>query len=91
MLRVKHECDIVTEHKDILFLPDRTFFQKVCDNFRYLLMASNKNPGAYKYLRSSASILLEKRRHLRSYKYIIHPFSMFRYCDKVLYITNLYV
>nr|XP_012215983.1 PREDICTED: potassium/sodium hyperpolarization-activated cyclic nucleotide-gated channel 2-like [Linepithema humile] len=42
-------------------------------------MASNKNPGACKYLRSHASIVSEKRRHLRNYRYIIHPFSMFRH------------
>lgn len=79
MLRVKHECDIETKHEDILFPPDRSFFQKIHDDFRCLLMASNKNPGAYKYLRSRASIVSEKRRHLRNYRYTIHPFSIFRY------------
>lgn len=79
MLRVEHECELEDTHEDVLFLPDRSFFQKVLDALRYLLMASDKNPGARKYLRSSASIVWEKRRHLRNYRYILHPFSMFRY------------
>jgi len=78
MLRVEHECDI-NKHEDVFFPLNRSFFQKVCNNFQHLLMASDKNPGAWKYLTSRASIVSEKQRHLRNYRYIIHPFSMFRY------------
>lgn len=79
MLRVEHECEVMTKHEDILLLPERSFFRKALHNFRRLLMASDKNPGARKYLRSRLSIIVEKRRHLRHYKRIIHPFSVFRY------------
>lgn len=82
MLRVEHECEIETED----FLPDRNFFQKAFDTFRSSLMASEKNPGARKYLRSRASIISEKRRHLHNYKHILHPFSTFRYIS----LTNFY-
>lgn len=78
MLRVEHECEIETEHEDIFFLPDRNFFQKTFDTFRSSLMASGKNPSARKYLRSRASVISEKRRHLHNYKHILHPFSTFR-------------
>lgn len=84
MLRVEHECELVDTHEDMLFLPDRSIFQKALDALRYLLMASDKNPGARKYLRSRASIIWEKRRHLRNYRYIIHPFSMLRYSYHIL-------
>lgn len=87
MLRVEHECEIATK-EDVVFLPDRGFFEKSFDTFRRLLMASDKNPGARKYLRSHASIVSEKQRHLRDYKYIIHPFSIFRY---ILFNKDLYV
>lgn len=79
MLRVEHECEVTTEHEDILLLPSRGFFRKAFDAFRRLLMASEKNPGARKYLRSRAAIVAEKRRHLRNYKHILHPFGIFRY------------
>lgn len=79
MLRVEHECELAEKHEDVLFLADRTFFQKVVDVLHFSIMASDKNPGSRKYLRSRASIISEKRRHLRNYRYIIHPFSMLRY------------
>ncbi|KAM0724815.1 Potassium/sodium hyperpolarization-activated cyclic nucleotide-gated channel 2 [Formica fusca] len=78
MLRVEHECELVEKQEDVLFLSDRSFFQRVLDALHYLIMASDKNPGARKYLRSRASIISEKRRHLRNYRYILHPFSMLR-------------
>lgn len=84
MLHAEHECEIETEHED--FLPDRNFFQKAFDMFRFSLMASEKNPGARKYLRSRASIISEKRRHLHTYKHILHPFSIFRYIS----LTSFY-
>ncbi|KAG5308122.1 HCN2 protein, partial [Acromyrmex insinuator] len=80
MLRMNHVCEIETDQddKDLFFLPNRTFFQKAFDTFRSLLMASRKNPAARKYLRSRDSIFIEKQRHLYRYKYILHPFSIFR-------------
>ncbi|KAG5328367.1 HCN2 protein, partial [Acromyrmex charruanus] len=78
MLRMEHVCEVETDHKDLFFLPNRTFFQKAFDTFRSLLMASRKNPAARKYLRSRDSIFIEKQRHLHRYKYILHPFSIFR-------------
>lgn len=79
MLRVEHECELDTEHEDIEFPPDRSFFQKVIDAVRLSMTISVKNPSARKYLRCRASIISEKRRHLLNYKYIFHPFSYFRY------------
>lgn len=79
MLRVEHECEIEVKQEDVFSLPGRGFFRKTFDACRRLLMASDKNPGARKYLRSHASIISEKRRHLRNYRYVIHPFSIFRY------------
>ncbi|XP_076231414.1 potassium/sodium hyperpolarization-activated cyclic nucleotide-gated channel 1 [Calliopsis andreniformis] len=49
-------------------------------------MASRRNPGALKVLRSSASITQEKRRQLRSHTYVIHPFSMFRHYWNILMV-----
>lgn len=78
MLRVEHECELAPKYEDIFFLPDRGLFQRALDAIRRLMMASDKNPGTRKYLRSRASIITEKRRHLRNYKYILHPFSVLR-------------
>ncbi|XP_054007022.1 potassium/sodium hyperpolarization-activated cyclic nucleotide-gated channel 2-like [Hylaeus anthracinus] len=78
MLHVEHECELPKE-EDALFLPGRGPLQKLHDLFRLSLMASSWNPAAQKYLRSSASIVHEKRRQLRNYSYIIHPFSMFSF------------
>ncbi|KAL0125909.1 hypothetical protein PUN28_004760 [Cardiocondyla obscurior] len=92
MLRVEHKCELETEHEDIFFAPDRNFFQKAFDAFRPLLMASGKNPGARKYLRSRASVILERQRHLRHYKYILHPFSTFRFfLDLLMIVTMTYL
>ncbi|KAG7203711.1 hypothetical protein KM043_013739 [Ampulex compressa] len=62
------------------------------DAFRRFFMASQRNPRAHKYLRSRASIVLEKRRHLRNHRYTIHPFSIFRHYWNwliILVITGL--
>jgi len=92
MFRVEHECEIETEHEDTLFPPDRNYLRKAFYTFRSLLMASGKNPGARKYLRSRASIISEKRRHLHNYKHILHPFSAFRYIflETKFYICEIY-
>ena len=86
MLQVDHICELEIKDEDVFFPPDRNFFQKVFDIFRSLLMASGKNPAAHKYLRSRDSISIEKIRHLYRYKYILHPFSIFRY----IFSTNFY-
>ncbi|XP_076178999.1 potassium/sodium hyperpolarization-activated cyclic nucleotide-gated channel 1 [Ptiloglossa arizonensis] len=85
MLHVEHACEL-PEDKDVLFLPGRRPLQKLHDMFRMSLMASHRNRGAQKYLRSSASIVHEKRHQLQNYPYIIHPFSMFRHCWDFLMI-----
>ncbi|XP_043256106.1 potassium/sodium hyperpolarization-activated cyclic nucleotide-gated channel 1-like [Colletes gigas] len=54
-------------------------------------MASCKNPAAHKYLRSSASIVYEKRRQMQNYTYIIHPFSVFRHYWNCLMIFAMTV
>lgn len=77
MLTVEHVCEILADY-DITFPPVQNYYQKVFAVIRYFMMASNKNPGAIKYLRSRLAIIAEKRRHLRNYTYIIHPFSNFR-------------
>ncbi|XP_011873103.1 PREDICTED: potassium/sodium hyperpolarization-activated cyclic nucleotide-gated channel 2-like [Vollenhovia emeryi] len=86
MLRVEHECQVEPEPEDILFPPDRNFFRRTFDASRSLLMVSEKNPGARKYLRSRASVISEKRQHLRNYKHILHPFSAFRFSWDILMI-----
>lgn len=83
MLRIEHECEIVPTDEDIHFLPGRGLFQRALDAFRRLMMASEKNPGTRKYLPSRATIIAEKRRHLRNYKYILHPFSILRYVRQI--------
>lgn len=88
MLRVEHECELEDKQRDVFLLPDRNFFQKMLDTLRHSLMVSDKTPGARKYLRSRASIISEKRRHLRNYKYILHPFSMFRYFSILYFVNN---
>ncbi|XP_078052317.1 potassium/sodium hyperpolarization-activated cyclic nucleotide-gated channel 1 [Augochlora pura] len=50
-------------------------------------MASNNNPAARKYLGSTAFIVSEKRRQLRSYMHVIHPFSIFSYYWDFLMIS----
>ncbi|KOC66239.1 Potassium/sodium hyperpolarization-activated cyclic nucleotide-gated channel 4 [Habropoda laboriosa] len=70
----------------MLFLPGRGPFRKIYDVLRQWLMASRNNPAAQKYLRSSASIVHEKRRHWRNHTHIIHPFSMFRHYWDVLMV-----
>ncbi|XP_076766950.1 potassium/sodium hyperpolarization-activated cyclic nucleotide-gated channel 1 [Xylocopa sonorina] len=92
MLHSDHVCDISEDEGDILFLPGKWPHQKLYDFLRTSLLASRKNPAAFKYLRSTASIVNEKRRHWRGYAHIIHPFSMFRHCWDflmVFVITNL--
>lgn len=82
MLRVDHDCEINVKQDDFLFLPSRGPLQKILDCFRRFIMASNKSPTARKYLRSNFAISSEKRRHLRNFKEVIHPFSLFRYVKK---------
>ncbi|XP_014475051.1 PREDICTED: potassium/sodium hyperpolarization-activated cyclic nucleotide-gated channel 2-like [Dinoponera quadriceps] len=90
MLRVEHECEIGPMYGEIFFLPDRGLFQRVLDAFRRLMMASDKNPGTRKYLRSRATVITEKRRHLRNYKYVLHPCSILRhYWDLIVILTAL--
>lgn len=79
MLHVEHQCEITAKEADILFVPGRGPFRKMYDYIRLSMIASRSNPAAHKFLRSSASIVHEKRRHLRIFLHIIHPFSMFRY------------
>ncbi|XP_003703387.1 potassium/sodium hyperpolarization-activated cyclic nucleotide-gated channel 4 [Megachile rotundata] len=79
MLHVEHQCELSVREVDILFVPGRGPFRKIFDFIRLSLIASRRNPAAQKYLRSSASIVYEKRRHLRHFPHIIHPFSMFRH------------
>ncbi|RLU22254.1 hypothetical protein DMN91_004532 [Ooceraea biroi] len=90
MLRVEHDCEIITEHEDIVFLSIYSFYEKMFNALRRFMMASTRNPGARKHLRSRVSIVAEKRRHLRNYKHIIHPFSMFRHCwDFTMILTMM--
>ncbi|XP_017892511.1 potassium/sodium hyperpolarization-activated cyclic nucleotide-gated channel 1-like [Ceratina calcarata] len=86
MQHTEHACDISEEEQDISFLPGRRPLQILYDCMRMSLLASRKNPAAHKYLRSSASIVHEKRRHWRSYGHVIHPFSLFRNCWDFLMI-----
>ncbi|KAL6256964.1 hypothetical protein P5V15_011899 [Pogonomyrmex californicus] len=88
MFHVEHECEITTEHEDIVFPPDN-FFRNAFNAFRSSLMISKKNPGTHKYLRSRASIFLEKKRHLYNYQYILHPFSIFRFVWDILMILTI--
>ncbi|XP_076303296.1 potassium/sodium hyperpolarization-activated cyclic nucleotide-gated channel 2 [Lasioglossum baleicum] len=88
MLHVEHSCEIPRE-EDVFFHPGRGPFRKIYDYFRMLIMASHKNPGARKYLGSTAFIMSEKRRQLRSYMHIIHPFSMFSYYWDFLMIVTM--
>ncbi|KAK2587809.1 hypothetical protein KPH14_003911 [Odynerus spinipes] len=74
---------------DILFLPGRSRTQKLKDNLRSFFMASFSNPSAQKYLRSRTAILSEKRRHIRHYEDVIHPFSNFRYYWDILLIIAI--
>ncbi|XP_015598693.1 potassium/sodium hyperpolarization-activated cyclic nucleotide-gated channel 1 [Cephus cinctus] len=78
MLHSDHECEINMTQNEILFLPGKGPFRKLRMALRRSIMASEKNPSAYIYLRSRSSILMEKRRHLRNHKHVIHPFSLFR-------------
>ncbi|EFN82193.1 potassium/sodium hyperpolarization-activated cyclic nucleotide-gated channel 2 [Harpegnathos saltator] len=88
MLRVEHECELLPKQEDIFFLPDRGLLRRALDAFRRLLMVSERNPGTRKYLRSRANIISEKRRHLRNYRYILHPFSILRlYWDFMMILT----
>ncbi|KZC06814.1 Potassium/sodium hyperpolarization-activated cyclic nucleotide-gated channel 4, partial [Dufourea novaeangliae] len=85
MLHVEHTCEIPKED-DILFLPDRTPLRKLYDFLRLTLMASYRNPAARKYLGSTAFIVSERRRQLKKYMHIIHPFSMFSHCWNIVII-----
>lgn len=88
MLQVEHDCEIKNREEDVLFLPGRGICQRLIHCFRLSLMASRKNPAALKVLRSTASIVQEKRRQLRTRTYVIHPFSMFRCATFVIVITE---
>ncbi|XP_011694095.1 PREDICTED: potassium/sodium hyperpolarization-activated cyclic nucleotide-gated channel 1-like [Wasmannia auropunctata] len=89
MLHVAHECEVETDQEDVFFLLDRNFFRKAFNAFRSSLMASERNPGARKYLRSHASIISEKRRHFQYYKHILHPFSTFRFFWDIVMILTI--
>lgn len=78
MLKVQHDCEINLRHDEVLFIPGRGPLRSTLGALRQSCMASEKNMSAKKHLRSRASIVYEKRRQLRHYKYIIHPFSIFR-------------
>ncbi|XP_051169167.1 potassium/sodium hyperpolarization-activated cyclic nucleotide-gated channel 1-like [Leptopilina boulardi] len=91
MLRVDHDCEINVKQDDLLFLPGRGPFRKILDYFRQFIMASKKSPSARKYLRSNYSISYEKQRHLRNFKEVIHPFSLFRYWWNILMIIVMII
>ena len=83
MLRVEHDCELNIKPNDILFFPGGGPFRKMLDCLRRFIMVSEKSPSARRYLKSTSSIIYEKRRHLRNFKDVIHPFSLFRYHTKI--------
>lgn len=51
--------------------------QRFLRNFKKLFLVSTKHYLTKKYFRSHSNLLLERKRHIRTYKwYIIHPFSV---------------
>ena len=79
MLRVEHDCEINIKQEDIFFLPNRGTCEKLRILLRRSFMASQKNPSAKRFLITRSAIIYEKRRHVRNFTNIIHPFSLFRY------------
>ncbi|XP_048511333.1 potassium/sodium hyperpolarization-activated cyclic nucleotide-gated channel 1-like [Athalia rosae] len=77
MLKARHDCEINLKHDEVLFIPGKGPLRTTLGALRRACMVSDKNPSARKFLRSRASIVYEKRRHLRHYKYVVHPFSPF--------------
>ncbi|XP_066603419.1 potassium/sodium hyperpolarization-activated cyclic nucleotide-gated channel 1-like [Prorops nasuta] len=89
MLRSEHVCQIGGNHNTVLFHPERGSCQKLLESCRRIIMASNTNPGSKMYLRSRGSITYQRRLHLRHYRYIIHPFSLFSHFWSILMIAVL--
>lgn len=71
-------CENTSLSQDVSSYHSRGRLQKLLQSCRDFFMISFTNPNAQRYLRSHTAILNEKRRHIRNYKNIIHPFSNFR-------------
>ncbi|XP_008212107.1 potassium/sodium hyperpolarization-activated cyclic nucleotide-gated channel 4-like isoform X4 [Nasonia vitripennis] len=90
MLRVYDDCPTnVRKRDEILVSPEAGRFGRMLVFFRQFFMASYKSRSAQRYLRSHASIDYERRRHLRHYTHIIHPFSLFRHWWDTLMILTI--
>lgn len=70
-----HKCSLPPEEDIVVRYINSGNYVYLRRRFRNLLIVSEDNPRTIAFLKSSAAIKLEKRRHLHYHYHIIHPFS----------------
>lgn len=78
-----HVCQLEFDRREMFFYPGENWCVKLFGFIGIIFMISEKNPYCKKYIRSRAYIIYEKRRHIKNYRYRIHPFSLFRFGEKI--------
>ncbi|KAK9888186.1 hypothetical protein WA026_000455 [Henosepilachna vigintioctopunctata] len=87
-----HKCNLNMESDTVssyihsgLFIPFRRYLRKS-------IMISTRDPRANAYAKSLSRIIIEERRHLERYFFIIHPFSDFNFLwQSIMTIVHLII
>lgn len=82
-----HECYLQKRSTSCLakLPPNASCCRRAWRKFRKLLLVSETHDETKYHFRSTAAILLERRRQSQNYpSYIIHPFSMFTYYKEIV-------
>ncbi|KAK4885905.1 hypothetical protein RN001_002176 [Aquatica leii] len=71
-----HECDMENELDELPhFLPGKSWYARLKRELMRFRMVSETNKRCTRHLRSQGAIAFEKHKHLKTYPYMVHPFS----------------
>ncbi|XP_024938799.1 cyclic nucleotide-gated cation channel alpha-3 isoform X2 [Cephus cinctus] len=91
--RLEHVCEVPEEEDELLeLIAGNTLIPRFRRWVVRQCMLSINHPGTRACMKSTASINYEKSRHIRSYPYMIHPFSQFRcHWETIIFVFTLLV
>lgn len=84
----KHKCDLFFDSDSCLpkLAPNASNWRKLRRRLRKITLISTKNMFTRVYFRSRAMRVVERKRHIRGYKwYIVHPFSILRAISEIFF------
>ncbi|KAI4454783.1 i[[h]] channel isoform e [Holotrichia oblita] len=82
-----HECFLQNKSDTCLakLPPNASYIRRLWRRFRRYLLVSEKHDSTKYHFRSTAAMLLERKRQAQNFpSYIIHPFSMFSYYREIV-------